>query len=548
MLGYFKSPEFQRVVLLLGMTLTHSTWRKLINQEIPQPYLDEVFHVPQSQAFYTGDWRTWDSKITTPPGLYVFAYYINSFRNYMDPTMDMAPPDEWRYINAVLYYLLLIALYVLAAVGTRSVQADRVLQREFAIVMFPLLFFFSGLFYTDLLGVFAVVVTQVVWTAASGISRQNGNRWPRHILMLLHVLLGLLALSARQTNIFWVSIYLAGLQVVETIKDRTGVDKIHDPPIAQASVQDFFTTTMSLARSAAPIIPQILVDIWPQLVLLASFAGFVFWNGGVVLGDKTNHIATIHLSQMLYIWPLIVFFSWPVMLPLFTDVSSLRRRLPRFTTIVAFTVLGLLVVHFNTLVHPFTLADNRHYTFYVFRMLRRHWIIKYVTVPIYVACGWLVIAALGGPPEPEPDKKTIRILHSIDTASVSTTLVWLTATALSLVTAPLVEPRYFIVPWLLWRLSVPEYVAKSALQRKIEELDSNGDPKHAADPTWIGGLLRFLAGASPYLELTCNPKQKRMVSIITNPTIPLINMLQRMARGMLTAACSVSSAMSHAAD
>lgn len=168
---------------------------------------------------------------------------------------------------------------------------------------------------------------------------------------------------------------------------------------------------------------------------------------------------------------------------------------------MAFTVLGLLVVHFNTLVHPFTLADNRHYTFYVFRILRRHWLIKYAVVPVYVGCGWLVIATLGGPPEPEPDKKTIRILHSIDTASVGTTLVWLIATALSLVTAPLVEPRYFIVPWLLWRLSVPEYVAKSAPQRKIEELDHKGNPKHTADSTWISVSLRFLAAASPYLEL-----------------------------------------------
>lgn len=34
-------------------------------------------------------------------------------------------------------------------------------------------------------------------------------------------------------------------------------------------------------------------------------------------------------------------------------------------------------------------------------------------------------------------------------------LIWLLATALSLITAPLVEPRYFILPWVLWRLHVP---------------------------------------------------------------------------------------------
>ena len=39
----------------------------------------------------------------------------------------------------------------------------------------------------------------------------------------------------------------------------------------------------------------------------------------------------------------------------------------------------------------------------------------------------------------------------------STALLWLLTTALSLVTAPLVEPRYFILPWVFWRLLVPAW-------------------------------------------------------------------------------------------
>ncbi|WP_417894615.1 hypothetical protein, partial [Bacillus safensis] len=33
--------------------------------------------------------------------------------------------------------------------------------------------------------------------------------------------------------------------------------------------------------------------------------------------------------------------------------------------------------------------------------------------------------------------------------------MWLSAAALSLVTAPLVEPRYVIIPWVSWRLHGP---------------------------------------------------------------------------------------------
>jgi alpha-1,2-glucosyltransferase len=49
------------------------------------------------------------------------------------------------------------------------------------------------------------------------------------------------------------------------------------------------------------------------------------------------------------------------------------------------------------------------------------------------------------------------LLASIIPASTSTGLVFLLATTLSLMTAPLVEPRYFIIPWVMWRLLVPAW-------------------------------------------------------------------------------------------
>ena len=183
-------------------------------------------------------------------------------------------------------------------------------------------------------------------------------------------------------------------------------------------------------------------------------------------------------------------------------------------------VVMLVVVHYNTIVHPFTLADNRHYMFYVFRILLRHRLIKYIAVLIYAECAWSTLAALGGlptarqapqqapqqgpslrkrkvpevepfPPSPElnlgPTKRSKSqesiLPPSADPAfsprmteipqeyanypllllpkkrkgqvsghRASFILIWLLATALSIITTPLVEPRYLIVPWLIWRL------------------------------------------------------------------------------------------------
>lgn len=191
-----------------------------------------------------------------------------------------------------------------------------------------------------------------------------------------------------------------------------------------------------------------------------------------MLGDKTSHIATIHLPQLLYIWPFLVFFSWPVMLPQLSKLTPLSQRLPRLWVFLGMVIVATAVAHFNTIVHPFLLADNRHYMFYVFKILRTHPWLYYALAPIYVICGWLSIAALGSkqsfsggvPTGAQPKGRRLSTssgkgdtkLLEEDAVRISFVLVWLASTALSLVTAPLVEPRYFIVPWLVWRLYIPD--------------------------------------------------------------------------------------------
>lgn len=59
-----------------------------------------------------------------------------------------------------------------------------------------------------------------------------------------------------------------------------------------------------------------------------------------------------------------------------------------------------------------------------------------------------------GAEEPTRDSKSVSIPAEGE-VTVSFILIWLAATTLTLVTAPLVEPRYFIIPWVLWRLHVP---------------------------------------------------------------------------------------------
>ena len=217
------------------------------------------------------------------------------------------------------------------------------------------------------------------------------------------------------------------------------------------------------------------------------------------MGDKTNHVAGIHLPQMLYLWPGLMFFSWPVVLPQLANPALLLQRIPRLWLVAMTMICMLTIVHLNTVVHPFLLADNRHYTFYIFKTLRLSPWLWYAAVPVYALCGWLSLQALasktsysGGPGVKGSRGRRLStssgrgdsVSLEADANRVSFFLVWLLSTSLSLISAPLVEPRYFIVPWLMWRLHVPD------AEKVLSE-----DPVNAADADGTVRKLLILVGA-----------------------------------------------------
>lgn len=268
---------------------------------------------------------------------------------------------------------------------------------------------------------------------------------------------------------------------------------------------------------------------------------------------------------MIYLWPYFAFFSWPLLYRQFLPTTgrplSYPAHYPRKTIICATMAIMLAVVRYNTIVHPFTLADNRHYMFYVFRILLRHPLIKYLAVLIYFPCAWATLTAIGWQPtarhvpqrEPSPRKRKLsgeepfppspqlnsspmkrsksgesslprspRTAWSRRTAAsqqqnvnpspppktqseqvpghrVSFILIWLLATTLSLVTTSLVEPRYLIVPWLMWRLHMaslrpgkdsvspkrPDAVPKSRFQTLKAVLYEQHDHRLWLETAWF---------------------------------------------------------------
>ncbi|TGO27794.1 hypothetical protein BPAE_0036g00050 [Botrytis paeoniae] len=493
-------------------------WEYQVTKNVPEPYLDEVFHIPQAQAYCRWDYGTWDPKLTTPPGLYWWSHFLSIVSGFTTCNAHFL-----RITNVIaLTSIMMLAwkcrnLIILAGVETRTDQVPKLrsadsLHTAANIALFPPLFFFSGLYYTDVLSTCVVLYLYKQFLEQAE-SKKIHKSWRDGAWFYL---CGVLALCMRQTNIFWAAVFLGGMEAVRTMKgtyrpatpslrylhvssmeeylkevgELVKSEHPHDSPLHAAGLEDLILTPLSIVWTAITRLPTILLQLIPHISLLLTFGAFVFINGGVVLGDKSNHVATIHLSQLLYLWPFIAFFSFPLLIPaLFSFIlnsidnilhpskfltSSLNTQLRAFITfaLVLASLLGsLVIIKYNTIIHPFILADNRHYIFYVFRYsILRHPLIRYLLAPIYIFCFFLIYKTLSGssteyisPPKKEEPNKTHNpssppsptYSSLLPTTPLSTLLLLLLTTALSLITAPLVEPRYFILPFIFLRLHFP---------------------------------------------------------------------------------------------
>ncbi|KAF5868694.1 putative alpha- glucosyltransferase alg10 protein [Botrytis fragariae] len=493
-------------------------WEYQVTKNVPEPYLDEVFHIPQAQAYCRWDYGTWDPKLTTPPGLYWWSHFLSIVSGFTTCNVHFL-----RITNVIaLTSIMMLAwkcrnLIIRTGVENRTDQVPKLrsadsLHTAANIALFPPLFFFSGLYYTDVLSTCVVLYLYKQFLEQVE-SKKIHKSWRDGAWFYL---CGVLALCMRQTNIFWAAVFLGGMEAVRTMKgtyrpatpslrhlhassleeylkevgELVKSEHLHDPPLHAAGLEDLILTPLSIVWTAMTHLPTILLQLIPHISLLITFGAFVFINGGVVLGDKSNHVATIHLSQLLYLWPFIAFFSFPLLIPtLFSFLlnaidtilhpskfltSSFNTQLRAFITLglILASLLGsLVIIKYNTIIHPFTLADNRHYIFYVFRYsILRHPLIRYLLAPIYIFCFFLIFETLSGSSfkyTSSPKKEAPNKLHDssspptptsfslLPSTPLSTLFLLLLTTALSLITAPLVEPRYFILPFIFLRLHFP---------------------------------------------------------------------------------------------
>ncbi|KAG1715800.1 hypothetical protein ID866_1376 [Astraeus odoratus] len=378
--------------------------------------MDEPFHVPQALAYCRGEWSTWDSKITTPPGLYVLSVLLHRIFALRCNLSTLR--------SSVTLILLILPLFVtrLLAFHQRSRPPPLFLPTAEAVVLstFPIAWFFGYLYYTEVPSLVSVLATIIF-------SIQDQH--------CLAAALGIISCFFRQTNIVWVLYAFSASQLMR-LRFKRGDVLLRDPPALLASPGDFISSILSLPY----VVSELLQPFVPYMLVLALFGGFVFWNGGIVLGDKANHVPVMHVPQLYYFISFATVLGWPaVILSHGGPVRLAMEVAMRIRIILTAFLSAAMAISVNrfTIHHPFLLSDNRHYTFYVWRrVFMRHPIVPYLFIPGYQACAWAW---------------WLRVARN---QSLLQTLVLPLAIVPTLLPTPLLEPRYFLIPYILLRAQV----------------------------------------------------------------------------------------------
>nr|POF16514.1 dol-p-glc:glc(2)man(9)glcnac(2)-pp-dol alpha-1,2-glucosyltransferase [Quercus suber] len=175
-----------------------SSWFYSVYETVNDPYLVRSHAI---RIRVHGRFQVWDPKITTPPGLYLLS--------------SLAAPlvgcdiSMLRALSALCLCLLVYA--VARTYPVRHARSPFAQHNALNIALFPPLFFFTALYYTDVASTFSVLLFYLAFL------RSYQKARPTLAQKVLLVLLGLISLWFRQTNIFWVAIFPAGVVLVHEL-------------------------------------------------------------------------------------------------------------------------------------------------------------------------------------------------------------------------------------------------------------------------------------------------------------------------------------------
>ena len=355
------------------------------------------------------------------------------------------------------------------------------LASAFSISLFPLNYFFQYMYYTDTGSTFFILFAYY--------QNLKGN----HDISALSCGVAILF---RQTNVVWAAFFLGQLILanVDTLVKKSNKSKVVVKSDASSinlvanqrnkkpsNLFEFISHTTSEIFDAKDFeLSKFLVklykeDFWgkkliyqdfinvidlnqmrPYIMAISTFIFFVLVNNGIVVGDRSNHTASLHLCQLFYFWSFACLFSFSSIVFSYRKIKNLFAFFSSNLKLILFLILPifLIVVSNFTYEHQFLLADNRHFTFYIWsRVFKRYDFVRYALTPLYLAAAYFFYRNLN---------------------QTGKTIGWLLAFTVCLfvgvVPQKLLEFRYFIIPYYIYRLNISQLSLKEILAEFIFNL------------------------------------------------------------------------------
>jgi len=293
--------------------------------------------------------------------------------------------------------------------------------RTLNLLSYPLLLFFGCFYYTDNISLLVVLCYLLL---------QIREAQPMSLTV------GIVALFCRQTNIVWLFFASAiavlyqdsGLgSAIRTLDKQLGEIQFprcryHIDQISSLGVFAVYGILFDMNKMR-----NIVYSMSSALINAVIFITFIWINDGqIVLGDKSAHQPCIHLLQFAYFGLFNLFFAAPILL---TNLSLYLSFLWRHKMAFFGLCLTLAYLQLQPIVHPYLLADNRHYTFYLFKILLK---LKWLMIPVYAGGIMFIIFQL-------PQSVLLQTAYFVCTAA-------------TIVPQRLLEFRYFMVPYVLLQI------------------------------------------------------------------------------------------------
>ncbi|EDV22779.1 uncharacterized protein TRIADDRAFT_28403 [Trichoplax adhaerens] len=400
----------------------------MMNSAHSMSYMDEIFHIPQAQRYCRYNFHEWDSMITTLPGMYLASFLIarvTVWINYLAMgSIDFCSVLWLRFHNLIYATGNFIVMYKLLEKFHCPLKVGNMIRinsgvTAFIISGFPLLYFFTFLYYTDQGSTFFTLLCYLF----------SLNMYHKTAAFI-----GIIAILFRQTNVIWV-MFAAGVSIAQIYDASFKVSAVQEKLALSKDYRTYYDVFILITKRQ---FRKIISISWPYIIVILAFIIFVIVNGGIVVGDRNNHQPALHIPQLWYFLSFSLFFAAPHLCRPSYVFSFFNDALEYWYLTLSGVVVMAFSVYKFTFVHTYLLADNRHYTFYVWRRLyNAHPSIPYLIIPMHLYTIYIVYKTLA--------EKRSNLWIAIFTVAVT------------LVTIPqrLLEFRYFILPYIIMRLNFP---------------------------------------------------------------------------------------------